>query len=80
MEGITPDIILNDNIGRECKTDSVEEFARIVERIFTERRVEQIPQDITHLLQKFDIKNVAQKYKSLFLRLESNRKIEKILK
>ncbi len=75
IEGITSDIILNSNIGRECDSDSPKEFASHVMTLLKEHNEKQTRADIDLLQRKFDIKLVAAHYLEVFNKLHVNGKV-----
>jgi glycosyltransferase involved in cell wall biosynthesis len=66
IPGVTSDIIFSSNIGRECETESAEEFASHVAAILSERDKAKSQGEIEILRKRFDIKQVARQYVELF--------------
>ncbi len=75
IEHITSDIILNQNMGRECDSNSPKEFADQVFNLLKERNEKQVNADIDLFRRKFDIKVVADRYLDVFNKLHSQKAV-----
>jgi glycosyltransferase involved in cell wall biosynthesis len=67
IEGVTSDIIIDRNIGRQCMTESSEDFAReAIELIKEEKEQKIVNKKEEDIIKNFDIKEVANRYIGLF--------------
>ncbi|GAB60820.1 MAG: glycosyltransferase [Candidatus Jettenia sp.] len=66
IDGVTSDIIITSNIGRQCFSDLPADFAKEVFSILKERNELNTALNIEELKKRFDIKEVARQYINLF--------------